>query len=733
MACAAPLSRLFLGVFAVVFVGTVIGPRCGQTIVVSASDEVFGLQTNNGSEQLPIDENSLFVAPFDSYLNYTPTTIAELNEFAHLFFNSNHTADLDNWRFSGSANKPQSRQNRELFISRLNQSRSVLGLTNSLYFDRFIGKLRRGECTTILTLGGSVTCGMTLVWEKDERAWPWLLQHFLNEMFPCQLRDDDAEEFVDGLLSFEKYQDHLIAVEPRSEPVLNKTDVSKHVVVMNRCVSATGSSYASYQFQRLVCDLTPKLDLVIMEFASNDLQDNHQLYTSKKSSGNSLADSSKKYIEFLVRKLTSLNVSSLFLQASFRLPRSPPNYGNAELVHLPVQQYLDVPTVSFPGVIGKDFDDHHTDPNSKYYVRRIFRDVHSHYSGRGHLMLAYTLLWNIQNDVYVHSSRQVQREVPLLSSEFCAIDGYDWAILTTKTTRRHSFTFENDTSGPTYDCSKDWFVSGENRNKYGLISTTPKSHCVFRYDDMKDVFALEVGFLRSYTSMGQFRITFLAPEEPDDLRFSAEDSIQMEVEFIECKSCRSYIFDGHWSDPSSQYYFDSVFIPEGTDRFVLDVLPSEFLNLEDPQIGDRGTKVKLLTIGFRTETQACQGVRYREFTSTPDDQLPYYMMYLPDDESPSTWEEQNPGTEWDVQRMVITLPSWSEVYSTLNGELVIQVAGMLLVASSILVGFACFLVKRYGGPIETTTPHPWKKDEKQMATKLGGEGFRARTVKVNQV
>eukprot|EP00475_Leptophrys_vorax_P035283 TRINITY_DN579_c0_g1_i2.p1 TRINITY_DN579_c0_g1~~TRINITY_DN579_c0_g1_i2.p1 ORF type:complete len:135 (-),score=24.09 TRINITY_DN579_c0_g1_i2:525-929(-) len=70
----------------------------------------------------------------------------------------------------------------------------MLGLSNSMYFDRFHLQLKTWQFTNILTLKGSVTCGHALYWNQGERAWPWLMQHFLNEMFPCTRMTDDEEQ-----------------------------------------------------------------------------------------------------------------------------------------------------------------------------------------------------------------------------------------------------------------------------------------------------------------------------------------------------------------------------------------------------------------------------------------------------------------------------------------------------------------------------------------------------------
>eukprot|EP00475_Leptophrys_vorax_P044933 TRINITY_DN9178_c0_g3_i1.p1 TRINITY_DN9178_c0_g3~~TRINITY_DN9178_c0_g3_i1.p1 ORF type:complete len:547 (-),score=123.00 TRINITY_DN9178_c0_g3_i1:20-1660(-) len=459
---------------------------------------------------------------------------------------------------------------------------------------------------------------------------------------------------------------------------------------------------ASHQFQNLICDLLPKLDLVIMEFASNDLHDTQAL-TSKNGSEIGGQESSQKYIEFLVKHLTAYNVSSLFLQASFRSYDSA--YANAEAIHLPVQLYYDVPTVSFTRVFKQDYLTNMGDAESRFYSPRMFRDTHSHFTGIGHVMLAYTLLWNIQNDVYTHYWMQSPNIV--LPHKNFALDPFSLALLKTNTSRGYRFDGDNKTLASFGDvsCTEHWQILAESRSKYGLISKTPGSYCVFYFDDLKDVFALEIGFMKSYKGMGKFRVTFLGLESGDDSshHFNLQkDTFRMDSNRARDESrtaWRSYILDGYWSDESSQHYFESVLVPKNSNRFVIEVLPNspEFRTELEPALEARGTKVKLLTIGIRSDAQSCKPGSPMRFEGTPDEKLYYYGT--------GDGILRNNG---DGQEFVIALPPATQVYSTLNAELAIQVAGMLIIALAILISFAVFLVRMFPaqGPVSAAASAP---------------------------
>jgi hypothetical protein len=200
----------------------------------------------------------------------------------------------------------------------LHKSRTVKGDSNYLYFHDFVQKINRGICTTIMTVGGSLTCGTALAERSfNEKPWPTLLERYLNQMFPC-FEDTNTNHSVSGrreLLSDASLNERY-ALLRSNVSIETEKKLGRHRVE-NRCVVGTGSSFSSRNFELLFCDLADQLDLVIMELASNDLVDNEAIVVMQDVKGN-LTESAPKYIEFLIRKLDSLNIPHMFLQGSFR-------------------------------------------------------------------------------------------------------------------------------------------------------------------------------------------------------------------------------------------------------------------------------------------------------------------------------------------------------------------------------------------------------------------------------
>jgi hypothetical protein len=551
-----------------------------------------------------------------------PGTYQQLTDFAQKFFNADPYDVYDHWKPEDVLNRKQpTKELQEQLISTLTESRTVLGLTNDVYFERFIAKLRSGRCTNILVLGGSTSCGTCVDGARGERHYPWLLAFFLNQLFPCA-RDPDPyadltvlntssilpeEDFELMMNAPRSYQSELFGFNTTRSARIRKTShhtgrlVVRHRV-HNRAKAACGSSYASFELENLVCDFMPNgIDLVIMEFASNDLVNNRDLGTS---SSSNLENSSPRYLEFLIKKLDSLRVSYLFLQVSFRTPHAPSRgvHGNAELVHLPVQKLYDTPTISLPKTFVENYQTFQGDNSSKFFTPRILRDSMSHLTGAAHLLATFTLLWNFQNDAYSHwYTRSEGKNISSFPNKY--LSDFDWDILSAKTVQAYKFDETGHTSiEGEYSCSPEWFISDEGRKKYGIISSNPGASCMFHYNPSHgNLFALEIGFMKSYNKMGKFRITFLSSDESDNTTISKSAAILATSDTTSI-TAKSYILDGIWEDRSSQYFPQSLLVPPGTSRVLLENIGEGTTN---------GTKVKIMSIGFRVrQVQACSAQMY---------------------------------------------------------------------------------------------------------------------------
>jgi hypothetical protein len=484
-------------------------------------------------------------------------------------------------------------------MDQLSKSRTVQGASNYLYHQKFLNRLNSGKCTTILTVGGSLTCGASL--EDGEEAWPNLLERFLNQMFPCVEESTSVPE-----------------VSKESQMSLNRRSVSQTGTigrhrVENRCVSATGSSYVSRNFEYLFCDLRDRLDLVIMEFASNDLVNNDPLKVIK-NDDRTLSESAPKYIEFLIRKLDSLDIPHMFLQASFRFFSDiPPHHFNAESIHLPIQRHYDVPTISFPATFLQDFLLGFEDTKSRFYNVRIMRDTNSHLTGVGHDVLTFVLLWNLQNDVSKLNLDHGEKRIYSEYQNFLELDKASWSVLNGKLLQRFDFDHSTDSSlgGANIQISNDWEHTNEGRNnKWGLVSYTPGSRVKVYLWNSEEAYAVSIGFLKSYSAMGAFRVKFLSEDESDEYLPSIEATKlhRDDNDALWNQTFKSHVVDCLWESKTSQFSPASLLIPPRTQRIVIEVMNKsaiEQLLDKKTQVKQRGQKVKLLSISIFLKRNSC--------------------------------------------------------------------------------------------------------------------------------
>jgi hypothetical protein len=202
---------------------------------------------------LLVNVNSSFLQPLKA-----PENIEELNRFVSYFLNPRDIVALNgsqeqlavylNNLTTGGIKRDEydtwDAETRAKYMDTLHKSRTVSGRSDSLYFGRFIERLSTGKCTKTLVLGGSLTCGHKLQTDK-EMAFPQLLEELLNQVFPC-FEDFAGEMDIDvdaWNTTFHKLERHHFSNSKVNQQARHK--------VVNRCVSATGSAYASMNFESL--------------------------------------------------------------------------------------------------------------------------------------------------------------------------------------------------------------------------------------------------------------------------------------------------------------------------------------------------------------------------------------------------------------------------------------------------------------------------------------------------
>eukprot|EP00475_Leptophrys_vorax_P037523 TRINITY_DN6480_c0_g1_i4.p1 TRINITY_DN6480_c0_g1~~TRINITY_DN6480_c0_g1_i4.p1 ORF type:complete len:674 (-),score=135.61 TRINITY_DN6480_c0_g1_i4:80-2101(-) len=539
---------------------------------------------------------------------------------------------------------------REVLLERIGRSRTVSGKSNGLYWHRFVEKLSTGTCTNILLLGGSLTCGHGV---EDGQGWAHLVRKFLNQLFPCYIQT--ATEIFDEPLEL-LHSSHLLEIHSFNKKKSKIRTPGVHQVI-NRCQPATGSMHAATEFQRLVCDIKSSVDLVIMEFASNDLVDNVDTLN--------MTDSSPQLIEFLIRKFDYMSIPQLFFQGSFRFSEeTAPNFITAEPVHLPVQKYYDVPTVSLPAAMREMFlrNDNWNNSESKYFKSYLFLDEHSHQTTFGHSLLAYVLLWNFQNDVHhwVIQNTSLVPRIDVANTPLFATGEVHLTLLNGRRAKTYNFAkWIADFSGVTM--LGNWTHNDENRGKWGLVSEVPGSELTFSVTD-SHVFLVSIGFLRSYEKMGKFSIHF-------DSSDSTSKACQISGNDVEFKilECQRYVMDGLWSSQTSQIFPVLFKVPSGTSRVFLKVL-----NASDSSVSkSRGSKVKIVSVNLFVPGAVCVAEFWWENSRLPMRRIPSLIFNQSLElllsrsrvNNASNEEEQSlPGFDLDVQTesAMVQLPHLAE-------------------------------------------------------------------------
>jgi hypothetical protein len=485
-------------------------------------------------------------------------------------------------------------QTREKYLDFLHKSRTVAGRSDALYFGRFIEKLSTGQCTNTLFLGGSLTCGHRLEREHDgEVAFPELFEELINQVFPC-FENSSVEMDIDRNTP----NTPLYKLERHSFQNSTSNQQGRHKI-LNHCHSATGSSYAAIHFENLVCDAVSVVDLVIMEFASNDLKDNVAANGLK----NSLEQAAPKYIEYLIRRFDSLSIPQLFLSASFRVAKFDVPTAvmqTAEDLHLLVQEHYDIPTVSWAKPMQEKFLEAWNNSTYKFYWQNIFFDIWSHQTAAGHNIITFLLLWNIQNDVQYWTTWpfKVIDRVPIDQFPHFSIDSTYWIFL--KGTQRADY----DYSQPVFqrydgiEMSDDWDFTDEGRMKFGLVSSSPGSNISINIDGDEKLSVVSIGFLRSYASMGKFRVAFFSRTSSNDSTVCKLGGDDVSLHLL---NCSIFEIDCLWKSHTSQTVPVMIKIPEGSEQMIIEVLNNSF---PFDSNGSGGNKVKITSIAFFADKQS---------------------------------------------------------------------------------------------------------------------------------
>lgn len=423
------------------------------------------------------------------------------------------------------------------------QSRSVVGQTSRLH--AVLRKLQRGECITVLALGGSVSHGYNIGGES--RAWGHFFETYLNSRFPCK--------------------------------------EGKHSFVL-RAVGGVSSKPAFTNFENNVWGVNA--DIIIIEFAVNDGFIGHrQPGDPENVSGE--ADRQEWYTEALVRRLLRYRANTpggsrpaaiMYLEAGLRgSPWLDPTFGRelnsarqsiAAWSHWPILQYYGIPTVSWTDVLGPLLVRQRRCrpvPESQYTVHEkthgcgvsadwwenfaneitwmsIHTDKCCHPKRYTHVVLAYFLAYALEHEMSVLGTEDGLREGwrfehdqsmlgdgtvqgTVLPAPLKMDDTTDKCIIGVRSLLIRSFF---DAADPVPEgvisATPHWNVTIDSKDKLGLISTVPFGHVAIDvslgaegYQNLEAVrssvsqdprlllagLKVEVGFLESYRDISAVR------------------------------------------------------------------------------------------------------------------------------------------------------------------------------------------------------------------------------------
>ena len=246
-------------------------------------------------------------------------------------------------------------------------NRSILNFGN-LSFNTTL-KMSKGECLNILNIGGSVSCGSSLLHtvhydmpHGKQDAYSPILEKYLNSMWPC-MRDNHS---------------------------------GTHMVT-NWC--GNGRPTASWVDEVVGTRMgEPKVlldvDIILVDTSVNDVEEGrNQANKAKEDPVNHLKKVTELFIKILSKlpqRPSLIYVGSSTRDKTWRSPRS--RTGDSVAVHLPVTNYYHVPYVSTMDALGPFV----TDESLQWFLNAFLADVCCHPTKTGHRIIAAVILNMLQ-------------------------------------------------------------------------------------------------------------------------------------------------------------------------------------------------------------------------------------------------------------------------------------------------------------------------------------------------
>lgn len=422
---------------------------------------------------------------------------------------------------------------------------------------RLLKKLKHGLCMDILVYGGSSSCGHGIrtyaetEWEKNSDgyrqfkddpispgrafAYPALLQHYLNEVWPCVREVDPLTRSVFNM----SYPNPQLLDSSTENLNQSLTHIPGTHFIDNQCKAAVGTPY---WYQHVLQDMNvpqPKYspDLILLEAGINDVIDDPASY-----------EYCKQYSETFVQMIGRLpnKPSLLYVDIGERLETwrgETVRKMDAGQVHYLVTKYYDVPHISMVDGLGPFYSNDAVD-----WYQNFYRAGDStHISKTGHRIVATVIL----NLLYEHT---LSVQYPLFNGATANVIDYttqkmlfispvDLETMYNRNPVRFDFVYtdhNNDRLTMTHDTS--WELTEEVKGKKGFSSRTIGSHVTItiapRDVSAKIIFGkLYITTLMSYEHMGSFRVT---------LSRTLSDSSKG-ASFQESK-----VFDSLWSEHTSE-------------------------------------------------------------------------------------------------------------------------------------------------------------------------------------
>jgi hypothetical protein len=359
-------------------------------------------------------------------------------------------------------------------------------------------KAKNGQCLKIAVVGGSHCAGTCTPQPKND-SFVKMLEDYLNQRLPVS----GCEHETTGT---------------------------------QFCLNGTPSPAHAYQTRSQIVKALPA-DVVLFEFANNDLQHAEKDATSLFHQGWSL--------EYIYRKWKEAGVAPMFIESSFRInwiQASNTFYAvNGESYHKEFLETYHVPTVSFSSAVLPEFWKQRFDPESKFHERKIFGDYRGHMVPHGHAIVAAMILQTFE------SILKEEPEIFAIPSELQFIPEAYYKRLDEDSIYQVDFLAGFRLGSPQDEdrlsakgkmsMSREWKLTNEGRsNKWGLVSNVPGSIVMVQLPT--DAHSLYLTVLKSYENVGIAQITLE----------NCTNSFELQPQELDCL----------WSSRSSQNYVFSM-------------------------------------------------------------------------------------------------------------------------------------------------------------------------------